>query len=247
MSTQRSSRDGHSCNAAGRRSCSRRGLARAPDCHIRRDMAPRRLSGSKHAGPLGNHTMMMTKRFFSKGKSVALLLIIAACGQPPQGGISTPAPRMDRVHVESQHVDYDIVSTADGTEIRSLVPYPAADVWQAVPRVYADLAIPTETLDPQHRFLAGIVSARRQFANKSLSHFVNCGSTLMGPNADTYNVRLHIQTQVDPTRAGEARVRSVVQSTAASDGGTTVQCSSTGDLERSIADRVRALLIQQKK
>ena len=209
-------------------------------------MAPRRLSGSKHDGPLGNHTMMMTKRFFSKGKSVALLLVIAACGQP-QGGISTPAPRMDRVHVESQHVDYDFVSTADGTEIRSLVQYPAPDVWHAVQQVYADLAISTETLDPAHRFLAGVVSARRQFANRSLSHFVNCGSTLMGPNANTYNVRLHIQTQVDSTGAAEARVRTVVQATGASDGGITVQCASTGDLERVIGDRVSALLIQQKK
>lgn len=190
--------------------------------------------------------MMMTKRFFSKGKSASLLLVIAACGQP-QGGIATPAPRVDRMHVESQHVDYDIVSTADGTEIRSLIPYRAADVWQAVPRVYADLAIQTETLDPAHRFLRGVVSARRQFANRSLSHWVNCGSTVMGPTADTYNVRLHFQTQVDSTGPAEARVRTLVQTTAASDGGITVQCSSTGDLERVIGDRVSAILIQQKK
>jgi hypothetical protein len=175
-----------------------------------------------------------------------LLLVTAACGQPP-GGISTPAPRMDRTHIESQHADYDITSTADGAEIRSLVPYPAAEVWQAVSRVYADLAIATESRDPTHRFLAGIASARRQFASKPLSHFVNCGSTLVGPNANTYNVRLRIQTEVDSTAPGEARVRTVVQSTGAGDGGTTVRCSSTGDLERMIGDRVSAILIQQRK
>lgn len=194
----------------------------------------------------GNNTMAMRKGFISGRQSAPLLLIIAACGQPP-GGISTPAPRMDRTHVESQHVDYDIVSTADGAEIRSLAAYPAADVWQAVPRVYADLAIAIETLDPTHRFLAGVASARRQFASKPLSHFVNCGSTLMGPNANSYAVRLHVQTEVDSTGPGEARVRTVLQSTGAGDGGTTVRCSSTGDLERTIGDRVRALLIQQKK
>jgi hypothetical protein len=194
----------------------------------------------------GNNTMAMSKSFISGRQPVTLLLIIAACGQPP-GGISTPAPRLDHTRVESQHVDYDIVSTADGAEIRSLAPYPAADVWQAVPRVYADLAIAIETVDPTHRFLAGVATARRQFASKPLSHFVNCGSTLMGPNANTYTVRLHIQTEVDSTGPVEARVRTVVQYTGASDGGTTVRCSSTGDLERTIGDRVRALLIEQKK
>ncbi len=190
--------------------------------------------------------MPIKKHYFSGRQSLPLLLVIAACGQP-QSGISTPAPRMDRTHVESQHVDYDIASTADATEVRSLVPYPAADVWQAVSRVYADLAIATETVDPAHRFLAGVASARRQFASKPLSHFVNCGSTLVGPNANTYNVRLHIQTEVDSTGPKEARVRTVVQSTGAGDGGTTVRCSSTGDFERTIGDRVSALLIQQKK
>ena len=175
----------------------------------------------------------------------SLLLVTAACGQQ-QGGIATPAPRMDRVHVESQHIDYDMESTADGTEIRSVVPYPAADVWAAAQRVYVDLAIATETLDPTHRFLAGAASARRQFASKSLSQFVDCGSTLMGPNADTYNVRMHIQTQVDSTGPAEARVRTIVQTTAASDGGNTVQCSTKGGLERTIGDRITALLIQQK-
>ncbi|MDP9200352.1 MAG: hypothetical protein M3P26_00245 [Gemmatimonadota bacterium] len=190
---------------------------------------------------------METKKDYSSGRtSVSLLLVIVACGRPP-GGIATPAPRVDRVHVESQHVDYDIAFTADGSEVRSALQFPAAAVWQAIPRVYADLAIPLEIYDSTHRFLVGVVSARRAFANRSLSYFVNCGSTLMGPNADSYNVRLHLQTQVDSIGAAEARVRTLVNATAASDGGITVRCSSRGDLERLIVERVTELLAQKKE
>jgi len=154
---------------------------------------------------------------------------------------------MDRVHVESQHVDYDMASTADGTEVRSTVPYAAADVYAAAQRVFADLGISTETADPVHRFLAGAASARRQFANRPLSQFVNCGSTLMGPNADVYNVRLHIQTEVDSTAPAKSRLRTMLQTNAASDGGSTVPCATKGDLEKTIGDRITAILIQQKK
>ena len=185
---------------------------------------------------------MGTRKAFSSGRnSVPLLLAVLACAQQP-GGIATPPARIDRVHVESQHVDYDITSKVEGTEIRASVQFPAAVVWQALTRVYSELSIPLETLDPAHRFLAGTVTARRAFANKSLSHFVDCGSTAMGPNANSYNVRMHLQSQVDSAGAVEAIVRTLVNSTAASDGGITVRCASRGDLERLIVDRISELL-----
>ena len=191
--------------------------------------------------------MDMTKGFSPVLESVLVLVlfVLAACGGSG-GGIATPAPRVDRIHVESQHVDYDIASTAEGTEIRSVLQFSAADAWQAVPRVYADLSIAVESLDPAHRLLSGVASARRVFAIRPLSRLVDCGSTLMGPNADSYNVRLHLQIQVDSTGPAESRVRTLVTSTASSDGGLTVRCSSTGELERSLIDRLRALLIQQR-
>lgn len=166
----------------------------------------------------------------------------------PATGRNRDTPtRIDRVHVESQHVDYDLASKVEGSEIRAVVQFPAADVWQALQTVYSDLSIPIETNDPTHRFLAGVVSARRAFANKPLSRLVDCGSTAIGPNANTYNVGLHLQTQVDSLRASETTLRTLLRSTAASDGGITIRCSSSGELERSIVDRTRALLIQGTK
>lgn len=184
--------------------------------------------------------MGMNKAFSRARKFVPLLLIVACAPQP--GGIATPPSRVDRVRVESQHIDYDIASKVEGSEARAAVLFPAARVWEALPRVYSDLAIPVETHDPAHRLIVGVASARRVFANKSLSHFLDCGSTVMGPNANSYNVRLHVQTQVDSVGAAEASVRTLVTPTAASDGGITVRCASRGDLERLIVDRVSELL-----
>jgi hypothetical protein len=170
-----------------------------------------------------------------------MLAVLTACAQQT-GGIATPPSRVDQVRVESQHIDFDITSKVEASEARATVQFPAAAVWRALPRAYSDLAIPVETLDPAHRFLAGAVTARRTFAGKSLSQFVDCGSTAIGPNANSYNVRLRIQTQADSTDAGESSIRSLITSTAASDGGITVRCGSKGDLERLIVARTVELL-----
>jgi hypothetical protein len=185
---------------------------------------------------------MGTRKGSSSGrKSIALLLAVVACASQ-SGGIATPPSSVDRVHVESQHIDYDIASKVEGSEARATVQFPPATVWRALAQVYSELPIPVETADPGHRFLSGAVTARRTFANKSLSHFFDCGSTVMGPNANAYNVRIHVQSQVDSVGAAESNVRTLVSSTAASDGGITVRCASRGDLERLIVDQIGELL-----
>lgn len=156
----------------------------------------------------------------------------------------TPPARIDRMHVESQHTDLDISSKVEGTETRAVVQFPALLVWQALPRVYADLEISTATLDPAHRFVAGAVSVRRSFAGKSLSNFLDCGTSVIGPNANSYNVRVQLQTQVDSVSGSESVVRSLVTASAASEGGITVRCSSKGGLERAIVDRLAAALVR---
>jgi hypothetical protein len=185
--------------------------------------------------------MVTRKALSTNGKSIALLVVVLACAHQP-GGMASPPSRIERVHVESQHTDLDIASKVEGSETRAALQFPALLVWQALPRVYADLAIPTESVDPGHRFLAGAVSARRAFAGKPLSYFVDCGSSVMGPTANSYNVRLHIQTQVDSVSGSESTVRSLVNATAANEGGNPVRCASRGDLERLIVDRLGLLL-----
>lgn len=174
-------------------------------------------------------------------RGVSLLLPMLACASSP-GGMATPPARIDQVHVESQHNDYQIASKVEGSEHRTTVQFPAAAVWRVLPQVYLDLAIPIETHDPAHRFVAGATSVRRVFAGKPLSRFVDCGSTVMGPNANSHNVRLHVQTQVDSIAVGESIVRTLVNSTGASDGGNTVQCASRGDIELLIVDHVGQLV-----
>ena len=100
------------------------------------------------------------------------------------------------------------------------------------------------TADLANRTLGGAVSAHRVFAGRPLSRFVNCGITVIGANADSYDVRLRLRTRVDSVSPSQTRMRTLLEATAASNGGATVHCSSSGALEESIATRVKAELSQ---
>ena len=178
----------------------------------------------------------------SHWRTLGLLVIAALPGCASQPGIVTPAARADRVLVESQHGDYQITSTAEGAEFRTTLQADPAALWKALPTVYNELKISISSIDPVHRLVEGSATARRSFANTRLSQFVECGSSVVGPNANSYNVRLNLQTQIDSTADRAAVVRTLMRSTAASDGGINVQCSSSGDLERLIVTRLRVIL-----
>ena len=175
-------------------------------------------------------------------RHVGLVLTVGglACASP-SGGASSRGDRVESVSVESQTATQNITLRPDVSASRSSLEFPAKKVWSALPTAYSALPIPLEAIDSAHRFVVGSVLANRTFLRSPVSQFVDCGSTLMGPSADVYTVRLRVQTQVDSVSALNTDLRTWVEATGSSSGGA-VRCSSTGRLERMISDQVKSLL-----
>lgn len=81
---------------------------------------------------------------------------------------------------------------------------------------------------------------RRRLGDTRLSAYLNCGNSITGDNADSYEVTLTVITQVTPIDEGMARISTRVDASARPMGtsGNLVACSSTGRLERDLAERV---------
>ena len=81
---------------------------------------------------------------------------------------------------------------------------------------------------------------RRRLGDTRLSAFINCGNSLTGDNADSYEVTLTVITQVTPVDDGSSRLATRVDAGARPMGtsGNLVACSSTGRLEREMAERI---------
>ena len=184
----------------------------------------------------------MSSKTISRQRCVRLLLTVGGLGcASPSGGAGSRNDRVESVSVESQSSTQNITLRPDVSASRSSIDFPAGKVWSALPTAYSALPIPIEAIDSIHHFVVGSALAYRTFLRSPVSQFVDCGSTLTGPSADAYTVRLRVQTQVDSVSASNTSLRTWVEATGSSSGGA-VRCSSTGRLEHLISDQVKALL-----
>ena len=84
---------------------------------------------------------------------------------------------------------------------------------------------------------------RRQLGGVNLSRYIECGRSTQGPNADVYFIVLSVETVANGTE-GQVLVQSSINVTGegTGNGGTVVRCSTTGELERRVAERVATRL-----
>jgi hypothetical protein len=117
-------------------------------------------------------------------------------------------------------------------------------VWRALPAAYDSLGISVQTLDPvKHRIGNDGVALRRRLKTTPLSRFIDCGSTQLGPNADDYDVRLAVLTEIHAVEGGTAVTTTLLASARpANYAQDPSSCSSRGVLEQRIIDVVRARL-----
>jgi hypothetical protein len=115
--------------------------------------------------------------------------------------------------------------------------------WAALPGAYAAVGLTGGGVidEAARQFGMAPTTLPRRLDNSPLSRFVDCGSTRLIPNADTYAVRLQVSTQLVAEVTGVTRVQTVVEGTARPRemSGNPVLCSSTGELERRIARQLQ--------
>jgi hypothetical protein len=125
------------------------------------------------------------------------------------------------------------------------VPFTVDEVWRVLPAVYDSLAIPTALFDAKTHVISNQGSKVRQRLGKvPLSRYIECGTTQIGPNAESYDVQLSVTTRVDPGTPTGARISTTVESAAkpVAFSQEYSRCSSKGELELRIADLVKARL-----
>ena len=174
------------------------------------------------------------------GLLAGTILLIIGCAPQPSG--SAPRPeRVETVSVESQSASNEIKLRSEISESRASFDLPASRVWAALPSAYNVLPLPITGIDTARRFIMGSTLVQREFLRNRLSSFVDCGSTILGQSADSYTVNLRFQTQVDSVSPTSSSLRTRIDATGSSGGGSAVRCISSGMLERMIRGQVREL------
>ena len=175
-------------------------------------------------------------------RSVLVLTLAAFAGcATAQGGSGAPDSETMRVSGAG-----DLRMSAIDQTTSAKIAFPVGKVWHALPAAFEKLGIPiTQADDATHTIANGGLKLRRQLGSTSLSRYIDCGTTQIGENADSYDIFLTITAHVDedPTTGlsvmrttFEALARPIAFSQDYS------RCSSKGELEKRLADAVKAQL-----
>lgn len=174
-------------------------------------------------------------------RKLLLALILAGCTSSPESStLSTYSQTPNRV--ERRGDSYYIHLSPETRAVSTTLPGVPRQMFPRVAEVYEELEIPIETIHTT-RFLLGNERLRvsRSIGGISLSKVVDCGSTLTGSRADTYRLTMSILTQLYPAGPDSTRVETIIKATGqTSEGASTnaVSCMSTGNLERTIIERL---------
>lgn len=171
---------------------------------------------------------------------IALTGCASAGSAPADGGQSRETVRI----VGAGSTNLTLTSNA-GAQLTRIEAAPDK-VWLALPGAYAKVGIPITDVDTAHQRIANSgLKLRRQLNGTSLSRFIECGSTQIGDNADSYDVFLTVSTTVktDPG-SGIAVLETMFESQAkpVSFSREYARCSTKGLLEQRIVEAVKAQL-----
>lgn len=173
--------------------------------------------------------------------TVLAFLVLPACAS--SGSDPLPAPRQAEVRIEDQRIGSVITLYNESSVTVFLVPHPVEEVWQALQGVWPALELPVSEFDQQRRLIrnAGFRTAR--IDGKRMSHFVDCGQGMTGPNADRFHVHVTLSTTLVPRENGtELVVDMDGQGKPREHSGNWMHCPSRGNLETLIAERLQARL-----
>ena len=175
------------------------------------------------------------------------LLALAALSACASSTVQTSARESETVRIAGkQGGQLRITSNAQASITR--IALPMGKVWHALPAAFATLGIPITAVDTgTHTISNGGLKIRRVLGSAPLGRYIDCGSTQIGENADTYDVHLTLVSQVEEDApSGLALLRTTFESMARPIAFSREysRCSSRGELERRLAAAVMDQLMR---
>lgn len=183
---------------------------------------------------------------------VACTLAVTACGSTGGATGTSPVP----VTVSAQGATLasgmaGMTMMIGGTGSKATIGASRALVWARLPAAYESLGLPLSVKDDAaFRLGNDQIKARRAINGVQMRSIVDCGSDLNGEKAETYDIKLTIETTVATTKSPDSsEVTTTVSALGRSPNfsNNDVTCSTKGELEKRILRNVRLQLALSEK
>ena len=172
--------------------------------------------------------------------AIAGAVLLAACASGPA---ATPGMQREHVIVDANGDRFDLLLTREYFLSSDTLAVAPAQAWKGLLQTYAGFGVPLQGADGSRYMIATqYFHAHGSFAGERLSRWFDCGSSITGDIASSYELTLRFGSLIDTSVTGRSIVRTAVNATAIAPGsGTTpVTCTSRGSLEKRVAALVSA-------
>jgi hypothetical protein len=171
------------------------------------------------------------------------LLVVAACASSGSTSSTAARPATETIRIQGAGA-LSTAASGPSTSARTLAA-PIDRAWRALPAVYDSLGIAVATVDAaSHTIGNPALKARFRLGKTSLSRYLDCGDTQMGPSADSYEVTINVTTRLTAPEAASTAVETSLEATArpVQFAQAPSRCSSKNVLEPRVADMLAKLL-----
>jgi hypothetical protein len=170
-------------------------------------------------------------------KSAIALAMLSGCASSANSPVGRTSVETTRVATTTGTTSVTTTSTV----VPGLVTleFPIDDVWRALPVAYDSIGIPVGKMDTLSRVVGNEgYKLRRKLGGVPLTRYLDCGQTQGFKSAETYEISLSVLTQLQPGGTGLTTAATIVQASAkpVNFAGEYSACSSTGELEKRVAD-----------
>ena len=168
---------------------------------------------------------------------LSLAATLAGCAG---AGSATPAQRDVVAYIPGGGT---FTISSGNAAVSANVLAPLEQVWRRLPTAYDSIGLQLSVIDPKRHSMGNEgIKLRARLGKERLSTYLECGTTQIGPNADSYEVYLTVLTQLDSVAPTMTRMTTSVTAAAkpmqfAQDYS---RCTSKTALEKKLLDVVAA-------
>ena len=128
------------------------------------------------------------------------------------------------------------------------VAAPQMKVFRAASMVLNNLRIAIDVSDSTIGLVgAAKLTRSRNLGGRALSRYLECGSSLTGPRADSHRIQMPLLFMLDPGAEGTTKLRIALVASATDNAGVSTQpvaCASTGVLEGELRKAIKAQILE---
>lgn len=168
-------------------------------------------------------------------------LVAMGCASSP-GTVGSTRPTTQDISTGGIGGTSRLTVTSSSGPTTMAMEFAPDQIWKVLPAVFDSIGVPVNHLDPASKTIGNDgFKARQRLGNTRMSLYFDCGTTQIGPNADSYDMYITVLVKVQPAGSAsrlvaniEASSRPITFSQAYS------RCNSRGKLEERIGDLIRA-------